>query len=1150
MQLHMQADGMISKLSVGVVSSILLLSMCTSLLLANTSVATPPPRFYVDDDYDETTPGWQKDHFAIIQDAIDAASNGDRIVIYDGVYYEHIVIDKTLDLFGEEKGITIIDGGKSGDVITVNAPHVDISTLTIQKSGNGDENAIIKINADDCRIIDNVITGGTTRSGKHAIYLNNCNNHIIYDNTIKNNNGNGIHLNRSDGNEIIYNSITNNGNGIFVYDSSSNTIAYNDVIKENNANGIFMNETCMNNDINNNNISENKANGIYLKNHCNYNTITFNQLHDNEDSGIRIENSSWNVGIEDNIVSGSTNYGIMIVGAHNSIAKNTIKNNGKHGLFLFTDYNNDIADNTIHGNALDGIRMQNSTNNSIYRNEIYDNDLYGINLNFYTIDNVIRNNYFHDNTNNAMDKSLGSNSWNRQESGTNIVDGPSINGNYWDDFDEPSDGAYDSNNDGIADSAYIIYATNKDNKPLLDVIPPTVSTPQATPGTQIADEEITITVTVSDNLKVRDVRLNITDPNDVKSEFSILQNKNGDVYSCVQEFTTIGEYTYFILASDARNTKQSSTKTFTIEPATDTIPPTISIGEHGPSFDYLPNSHTFAVTVTDDYGVEDVYIEYWYNGSSTMRVSMENMGNDYYKKVILPQGNPEKVYCVIYANDTSGNKANTKNPYANIGGPYEGFVTKGITFNGTASFDLDGTITSYVWNFGDGITGTGVTPTHIYSANGTYTVTLTVTDNDKRTDSDTTTVIVKPFISIETSNTTLSTVNQEYNLSLTELFYGLDSDGDGTVDAFIDPNGVLHHERFINISEHPTFLISVYGNLSYLFLWDTKEDTITKVTYQIAEVLDTNHDDDTETVIINVNKSDWIYVEVEDLYPSYDDLTIKTAGGISLSPEYIWRENDAVYVLDDPDTKYYLIYKIPEPPVTLGSAIFSPASGSTINEKGTAITFSYNLAVKLLSVELYRVDEETALPLEVFIITSNLTTTDNKSFTYLVAEFLADGKYELLVSVREQNGSEYRDDMAIYYLAFGVEGMSVPLSTLLILIGLIISIGIVLYFVIRKKGITLESFVYIKNKKIIPFFKPVVFGPLSIHVDDDRVNKAEFYVDGKLKDTVTTAPYIWRWDEPAFRKHIIETKVYDKNGESSSSGEMTFFVFNPRLGRE
>ena len=54
---------------------------------------------------------------------------------------------------------------------------------------------------------------------------------------------------------------------------------------------------------------------------------------------------------------------------------------------------------------------------------------------------------------------------------------------------------------------------------------------------------------------------------------------------------------------------------------------------------------------------------------------------------------------------------------------------KTVAFDGTASTDDDGTIASYLWNFGDSTTGTGATNTHNYTTAGTYNVTLTVTDN-------------------------------------------------------------------------------------------------------------------------------------------------------------------------------------------------------------------------------------------------------------------------------------------------------------------------------------------------------------------------------------------------------------------------------------
>lgn len=58
-----------------------------------------------------------------------------------------------------------------------------------------------------------------------------------------------------------------------------------------------------------------------------------------------------------------------------------------------------------------------------------------------------------------------------------------------------------------------------------------------------------------------------------------------------------------------------------------------------------------------------------------------------------------------------------------------------VAFSAAGSADPDGSIASYAWTFGDGATGTGATPTHVYSAAGTYTVTLTVTDDDGATSS-------------------------------------------------------------------------------------------------------------------------------------------------------------------------------------------------------------------------------------------------------------------------------------------------------------------------------------------------------------------------------------------------------------------------------
>lgn len=67
-----------------------------------------------------------------------------------------------------------------------------------------------------------------------------------------------------------------------------------------------------------------------------------------------------------------------------------------------------------------------------------------------------------------------------------------------------------------------------------------------------------------------------------------------------------------------------------------------------------------------------------------------------------------------------------------------------VNFDATASYDPDGTIVSYSWDFGDGTTGTGITITHTFtsSTDRTYTVTLTVTDNGGKTGSLSSSIVV------------------------------------------------------------------------------------------------------------------------------------------------------------------------------------------------------------------------------------------------------------------------------------------------------------------------------------------------------------------------------------------------------------------------
>jgi uncharacterized delta-60 repeat protein len=67
-----------------------------------------------------------------------------------------------------------------------------------------------------------------------------------------------------------------------------------------------------------------------------------------------------------------------------------------------------------------------------------------------------------------------------------------------------------------------------------------------------------------------------------------------------------------------------------------------------------------------------------------------------------------------------------------------------VAFDGASSSDLDGSVTSYSWDFGDGSTATGATVSHTYASDGDYTVRLTVTDDKGVPASTTQTLTVTP----------------------------------------------------------------------------------------------------------------------------------------------------------------------------------------------------------------------------------------------------------------------------------------------------------------------------------------------------------------------------------------------------------------------
>jgi PKD repeat protein len=85
--------------------------------------------------------------------------------------------------------------------------------------------------------------------------------------------------------------------------------------------------------------------------------------------------------------------------------------------------------------------------------------------------------------------------------------------------------------------------------------------------------------------------------------------------------------------------------------------------------------------------------------------------------------------------------ASNASPTADPGGPYSATEGIAVSLDGSGSSDPDGSVVSYAWRFGDGSTGSGVSPSVTYASAGSYTVSLTVTDDGGKASAPATTTV-------------------------------------------------------------------------------------------------------------------------------------------------------------------------------------------------------------------------------------------------------------------------------------------------------------------------------------------------------------------------------------------------------------------------
>ncbi|MBN1860331.1 MAG: PKD domain-containing protein [Candidatus Thermoplasmatota archaeon] len=137
----------------------------------------------------------------------------------------------------------------------------------------------------------------------------------------------------------------------------------------------------------------------------------------------------------------------------------------------------------------------------------------------------------------------------------------------------------------------------------------------------------------------------------------------------------------------------------------------------------------------------------------------------------------------------------TQAPIADAAGPYSGLTYQTIQFNGSRSYGINASITNYTWVFGDGASGYGITPVHVYDTAGTFTVILTIQDSNLFQAIDTTIA----SIILDANRNNISDIMDEtigVDISLSDIvslmingvmYYLVDTNQDGIYDVFYNP---------------------------------------------------------------------------------------------------------------------------------------------------------------------------------------------------------------------------------------------------------------------------------------------------------------------------------------------------------------------------
>lgn len=331
-----------------------------------------------------------------IQEALDKASPGDTVQVYPGTYQGNVHI-KTNHILVEGIGRPIVQGGSTGNAVTLEANNVTLKGFLIRGGGRDllkDDAGIKFVKAKECLVTDNRL-----EDNLYGMYLSQAEKCVITHNIIRGR---------------TYDFEENRGNGIHTWDSPFNRIEHNDIADA--------------------------RDGFYIS-FSHFCTIDYNKVHRTR-YGLHFmysdDNSFSSNTLIDNVAGAAVMYAKRFKFSANVFAHN--RGFRAYGVLWQDVRHSDCSNNLVFDNTI-GLYFDQAGMSNVYRNLVISNDVASIILEN-SENNVLFENNFINNL--SLLRLRGG-----TQTGRNNLFYREAKGNYWSDYR-----GYDLDGDGIGDRPY------------------------------------------------------------------------------------------------------------------------------------------------------------------------------------------------------------------------------------------------------------------------------------------------------------------------------------------------------------------------------------------------------------------------------------------------------------------------------------------------------------------------------------------------------------------------------------------------------------------------------------------------------------------------------------------------------------------------